>query len=162
VHSVEWEDDYEFGRKRPRCKLRYFPRNCLEDLRKIKKHFSHGSRPPDREANPIPSDYEARGSTIQQQCSECLTSLLCVPCTMFTKWTHMSVCGSAWFNSRTAGRIWVKFGMDVITLQAASNSWFLISYNRKYQHDGRTNLWGGQSTSNNNHILMHPVVLFTN
>jgi hypothetical protein len=29
----------------------------------------------------------------------------------------LSVCLSAWFNSRTAGRIWMKFCMDIMPLE---------------------------------------------
>jgi hypothetical protein len=32
------------------------------------------------------------------------------------------VCLSVWFNSRTAGRIWMEFGMDVKPLVSTSKS----------------------------------------
>jgi hypothetical protein len=40
------------------------------------------------------------------------------------------VCLSAWFNSITAGRIWMKFGMDVMPLGTTLKSYFSISYNQ--------------------------------
>jgi hypothetical protein len=59
----------------------------------------------------------------------------------------LSVRLSAWFNSRAAGRILMKFGMDVMQLGTTINSNFSILYNRLYQHGGRRNLWGGVDTS---------------
>jgi hypothetical protein len=41
----------------------------------------------------------------------------------------LSVRLSARFNFRTAGQIRIKFGKDVITLEATINSYFMISYN---------------------------------
>jgi hypothetical protein len=40
------------------------------------------------------------------------------------------VCLSAWFNSRTARRIWMKFGMDIISFATTLKSYFSIFYNR--------------------------------
>jgi hypothetical protein len=52
------------------------------------------------------------------------TALLC---TMCMKGMHiglvMYVCPSAWFNSRTALRIWMKFGMDVMPLECTVKSY---------------------------------------
>jgi hypothetical protein len=36
----------------------------------------------------------------------------------------------AWLNSRTARRIWMKFGMDVMPLGTTLKSYFTIFYNR--------------------------------
>jgi hypothetical protein len=61
---------------------------------------------------------------------------------MYTKWTHVELTMSlsvrmiqfenlsAWFNSRTAGRILIKYGMDVMSLKDTLKSYFLVSYNR--------------------------------
>jgi hypothetical protein len=72
----------------------------------------------------------------------------CVLCTMCMKWTHiepvLSVCLR---NSRTAGRIWMTFGMDVMPLWSIQKSWFLVASNWWYQYGGRTDLWGGIDTS---------------
>jgi hypothetical protein len=74
--------------------------------------------------------------------TECRTRMISIPtlhlgdarCTMCMKWTHiglvMSVCLSAWFNSRPARRMWIKFGMDVMPLGTSLKSYFSISYNR--------------------------------
>jgi hypothetical protein len=49
------------------------------------------------------------------------------------KWIHENgaghVCLSAWFNSRTAGQIWMKFFMDIMMSETALKSYFWISYN---------------------------------
>jgi hypothetical protein len=46
-------------------------------------------------------------------------------------------------NLGMAGRIFVKFGMDVMPLEAAPNWGFLISYPRHYQRDGCLKSSGG-------------------
>jgi hypothetical protein len=67
----------------------------------------------------------------------------CVRCTMCMKWTHiglvMSVCPSAWFNSRTAGRIWMKFCVDVMPLRTSLKSCFTVPTIRN------TNMAGDQT-----------------
>jgi hypothetical protein len=40
------------------------------------------------------------------------------------------VCLSSWFNSRTAGRIWIKFGTDIKPLSYTLKSYFSVSKNR--------------------------------
>jgi hypothetical protein len=53
----------------------------------------------------------------------------------------------AWFSSRSAGQIWIKFGMDGMPLVSALKSYFLIVHNRQYQHCGLMDLWSGSDTS---------------
>jgi hypothetical protein len=55
----------------------------------------------------------------------------------------LSVRLSIYFNLRTAGRILIKFGMGIMTLDRIPNLYILISYNQMCLHDGYTNLWGG-------------------
>jgi hypothetical protein len=45
-------------------------------------------------------------------------------------WTCLSVFLSVWFNSRTGGLIWMKFGMDVMPLGCILKYYFSISYDR--------------------------------
>lgn len=73
--------------------------------------------------------------------------LLCIFCTMCMKWMHigliMSVCLSAWLSSRTAWRIWMKFGVSVMPLGYTLKLHFAVSYSRLYHRGRRTNLWRG-------------------
>lgn len=55
----------------------------------------------------------------------------------------MSVSGSAWFESITAEGIWMRFGMNFMSLESTIKSYFSIPYNRYYQHGEQTNLYGG-------------------
>jgi hypothetical protein len=72
-----------------------------------------------------------------------------VHCSLRTKLKHStdhvcpSMCLSSWFNSRTAGWIWMKSGMD-FTLLGPLKSYSLTTYNRQYN---MANLWGGIDTS---------------
>jgi hypothetical protein len=47
---------------------------------------------------------------------------------------------SASSNSRTSGRIWMKFRMDVVPLWSTQKSYFLIYYNLSYRYGGQTSL----------------------
>jgi hypothetical protein len=53
---------------------------------------------------------------------------------------------SACFNSKTARRIFTKYGMDIMPLKATPNFYFLIFYDQKYEYNGRTNLRGESGT----------------
>jgi hypothetical protein len=67
---------------------------------------------------------------------------------MCMKRTHIGLVMSVrMIQSRTAGLIWMKFGMDVMSLGTTLKPYFSISYNLQHQHGGRTNLWCGIDTS---------------
>jgi hypothetical protein len=59
------------GRKRTWPNLRYYPRMCLEGLRKTTKHLSQDSRSPGRDLNPGPPEYEAGVLTTRSRHSVC-------------------------------------------------------------------------------------------
>jgi hypothetical protein len=65
----------------------------------------------------VPLDTEMQTISREYNLCDAVFSLLCVISTKSQQgWLYLSVRLSAWLNSRTAGRIWMNFRMDIMPL----------------------------------------------
>jgi hypothetical protein len=85
---------------------------------------------------------------VQKAKNLAIMSSMCVFCTKSIKWMHtslvMRLCQSSCvhFIFRTAGQILMKFGADIVPLEATQSL-----YDDCYEYDGCINFWDGSGKS---------------